>query len=103
MIIAVLGILDIIAGGVMALGGIAGAAESIYLLYFTAIFFLKALYSIGTALAEGFFFDVLGWLDLMAAVSLLFLYWQISFGLFFWLGMLMIIKGVYSLVVAFIQ
>ena len=102
MIIAFLGVLDMIAGGVLMFGS--SLTGSGYLLFLAILFFLKAIYSVLTALAGGFLFDVLGWLDLLSALFLLFLYWGFSFGgIFFWVGVLMLIKGIYSFVIAFIM
>ncbi|MBL7160791.1 MAG: hypothetical protein ISS93_03000 [Candidatus Aenigmarchaeota archaeon] len=99
MIIAILGILDMIAGIIIVFGG--GLAGNTYLMYFTLIIFLKALYSIGTALAAGFPFDILGWVDLLAAIMLLLTFWGIPLGIFAWIGALIAIKGIYSFVIGF--
>jgi len=102
MIIAVLGILDMIAGGILMFSEWLDLAGSQILFYFTIILFLKALYSIGTAVGAGFYFDIMGWLDLVSSILLLLLYFGVSHGLFFWIGILILIKGIYSFVIAFI-
>ncbi|MBI4181889.1 MAG: hypothetical protein HY520_02895 [Candidatus Aenigmarchaeota archaeon] len=103
MIIALFGILDIIAGGALLLGTILGLPGSEFLFWFTILFFLKGLYSVGTALAAGFFMDFMGYLDLLGALFLLLLYWGIAPGWVFWIGLLILIKGVYSFIIAFIS
>ncbi|MBI4021627.1 MAG: hypothetical protein HY369_05270 [Candidatus Aenigmarchaeota archaeon] len=103
MIIAILGIIDLIAGGALILGPALALEGSSFLFYFMILFFLKAIYSILTAVAAGFYFDLLGYLDFIAAVFLLLLFWGISPAWVFWIGLLVIIKGIYSFVIGFIS
>lgn len=97
MIIVILGILDVIAGIAVALAQLFHLTGSAFALYLGVIFILKALYSILTALAAGFPFDVLGWLDLIAGIVLMLLYWGFPVSFAFWVGIIMILKGVYSI------
>lgn len=103
MIIAIFGILDLIAGGILMLGGSIEWAGSEFLFYFMILFALKALYSIFAAIAAGFYFDVMGYLDLAASIFMLLLFWDIAFGFVFWIGLLILLKGIYSLIIGFIS
>lgn len=102
MIIAILGILDLIAGGILILGEALSLSGSSFLFWFMALFFLKAAYSILTAWGAGFYFDLLGYLDLVAAIFMLLLFWGIWFDVVFWIGILILIKGIYSFIIGFI-
>lgn len=101
MFIAILGILDIIAGGLLMLNGVISLEASTFVLYLMIIMFLKSVYSIGSAVANGFFFDFMGYLDLISAILLLLAFWGISFDPFFWVGLLILVKGIYSVLVTF--
>jgi len=103
MIIAVLGILDIIAGGILLLGDVLSLAGSSIVFWFMIIFFLKAAYSLITAFGAGFYFDLMGYLDLLGAIFMLLLFWGITFGFVFWIGILLVIVGLYSFVIGFIS
>ena len=96
MLIFILGILDMIAGGLlwMSLGG--GFTGSSTIMIFAIIFILKGIFSILSGAASGFYFDVLGVMDLITGFFLLLSIWGITFGFFFYLAIAMIIKGLYS-------
>ena len=101
MIIGILGILDIAAGLILILGDFFAGNEFLFSL--AILFLLKGLYSVGTAAAAGFFFDILGWIDLISSLFLLLLLWEWSLGIFFWVGVIMALKGLYSLIIAFVM
>jgi len=95
-LLVILGIIDIIIGIAVAVSpGMPLIASSI-ILTLGIIALLKGLYSVLTAAGAGFFLDVLGWLDLIAALFLFMTYWGWVFGFFLYVGIIMVIKGLYS-------
>jgi len=99
MFLVILGVLDIIIGVVLALSpGMPLIASSVVLIL-GIIAILKSIYSIGTAAGAGFFLDVLGWVDLIAAIFLFMAYGGWVFGFFLYAGIIMVIKGLYSFAV----
>jgi hypothetical protein len=105
MFLIILGLLDIIAGGILALTALTGFEGNSILFWFAVIFLLKAIYSIGAAVAAGFFLDVLGYMDLVAAIFMFLIFWgfDLGFGIFLWFGLAMVIKGLYSFVMGVIS
>jgi hypothetical protein len=96
MLLIILGILDIIIGIAVAVStGIPLVASGV-ILTLGVIALLKGLYSVGTAAGAGFYFDVLGWLDLIACIFLFMSYWGWVFGFFLYAGILIVLKGLYS-------
>ena len=88
MILAVLGILDIIAG-------ICLVYPNFLVFYVGVIILIKGMFSIIGSFAVKYFLDFMGFIDLVVGLMLLF-----NFSIpFFWI--LPIIKGVYSLIVGF--
>ena len=95
-LLVILGILDIIIGIALAVSpGISLVASGV-IMALGVIALLKGLYSVGTAAGAGFFLDIMGWLDLIAALFLFMSYWGWAFGFFLYAGILMVIKGLYS-------
>lgn len=99
MLLLILGILDIVVGGALwwssgnALVGVA------MVVVFGIIWILKGLWSILSAAADGFFFDLLGIFDLVSGVFLVLSYLNFSFGFFFYMALLMVLKGIYSFLI----
>ena len=58
----------------------------------------KGVWSLFSCIAVGYFFDWMGMLDTLSGIALLLLHNGTSFGLFSILGLVMILKGLYSLV-----
>jgi len=70
-----------------------------YFLRFLGLFSLaKGGWSIFSSFALGFFYDVFGLLDLLSGIALLFLINGHSVALFTVLGLVMILKGAFSMV-----
>jgi uncharacterized membrane protein HdeD (DUF308 family) len=90
MILAILGILDIIAG-------ISLAFPNFLVFYLGIIILVKGIFSIVGSFAAKYFLDFMGFIDLIVGLMLLF-HFSIPF---FWI--LPIIKGVYSLIVGMAQ
>lgn len=86
MILALLGILDIIAG-------ISLVYPNFLVFYLGIIILVKGIFSVVGSFAVKYFFDVMGFIDVVAGVILVF-----NFSIpWFWL--LPMIKGIYSLIV----
>ncbi len=100
--VAILGILDIILGAVLAASTFADFAGNGWVFAFGILAILKGLYSTLTAAGAGFYFDVLGWLDLLVGILLLLVNWGFVFPFFLYIGILLILKGIYSFFVGMI-
>lgn len=86
MILAILGLFDIIVGVSLAL-------PNFLAFYIGIIILIKGIFSIAGSFAAKYFFDFMGFIDLVAGVILL-----LNFSIpWFWL--LPMIKGIYSLIV----
>ncbi|RLJ01607.1 MAG: hypothetical protein DRP11_04115, partial [Candidatus Aenigmatarchaeota archaeon] len=91
------GVVDICVG--IALSGFLPIPrDTISLLAFLSI--LKGLYSILTSIGSGFYFDILGFLDLLGGFALLLLAQGLHHGIFVWIGALILLKGIISTVSA---
>jgi uncharacterized membrane protein HdeD (DUF308 family) len=100
--VAILGILDIIFGAVLAASTFIDFAGNGWILLFGILAIIKGVYSVLAAAGAGFYLDVLGWLDLLVGILLLLVHWNISFPFFLYIGILIILKGLYSFVVGMI-
>lgn len=87
-----LGILDVLVAAMIFFG----LLKSLFLI-FGIIWFVKGLWSVGSAAAGGFMFDILGWLDIAAGASLLIVLAGIEWSGFVFIAVLLFIKGVYSI------
>ena len=96
MIISLLGIIDIIAGILIGLGLVVDFTGNNIIFTLGIIMVIKGLYSTLTAMAGGFFFDVLGWIDLTSGIFLFILFFGMTFGFFFYLAIIIVLKGIYS-------
>jgi len=100
--VALLGVLDIILGAALAASVLADFAGNGWILVFGLLAIIKGIYSVLTAAGAGFFLDVLGWLDLAVGILLLLVNWGIVFPFFLYVGILLILKGIYSFFVGLI-
>jgi len=101
-LVAILGILDIIFGAVLAASTFADLGGNGWVFIFGIMAILKGLYSVITAAGAGFYLDILGWLDLIVGDFLLFVNWNVVFPFFLYAGILLILKGLYSFFVGLI-
>ncbi len=97
MLIALFGALDLIAGILLILSAFFPLGGNMLLLAFSVIFLIKAVFSVASGAAEGFYFDVLGWLDLFSSLLLFLSFISISFDFYLYLGLAMIVKALYSI------
>jgi uncharacterized membrane protein HdeD (DUF308 family) len=100
--VAILGILDIIFGAVLAASTFAELSGNVWVMLFGVLAIIKGLYSVATAAGAGFYLDVLGWLDLVVGVMLLMVNWGFGFPFFLYFGILLILKGIYSFFVGMV-
>ena len=98
MLLFVLGVLDIIIGGALWWAAGPGVAGATILIVLGIVWFLKGLWSILSAAAAGFFFDVLGVFDLVSGIFLSLAYLGLGFEFFWYMALLMIVKGLYSFI-----
>ena len=96
----ILGVIDIFVGTVLALSGFM-SMQGVFFIFIVSIFcLLKGIYSTGAAAANGFYFDILGWFDLSAGLFLLLSYFGIYMGIFFFFGIAVMFKGLYSFAIS---
>ncbi|RLI97124.1 MAG: hypothetical protein DRO99_03410 [Candidatus Aenigmatarchaeota archaeon] len=100
--IAILGILDIIFGAALAASTMTSVTGNGWIFLFGILAILKGIYSVVTAAGAGFYLDVLGWLDLVVGLLLLLANWGIVFPFFLYIGILLILKGIYSFFVGMV-
>ncbi len=97
MFLVVLGFLDLIIGTILVVSQFYTLAGNSIVLFFAVIALLKGIYSTLTAAGSGFYFDILGWFDLISAVLLFLVHIGIIFNFFLYIGIIMIIKALYSI------
>jgi len=97
MFIIFLGLIDAIGGAILALtvSGFLGVSDFIF--YLAVLFFLKGAWSILTAAAAGFYFDIMGIADVAGSVCLLLTGFNVLFGFFIWIGIILVLKGMLSM------
>ena len=103
MILWVLGIIDIIAGSALSLGWLIPYTGNWFIGTMATVLIIKGVWSIITAAANAFFFDVIGILDLVAGLLLLFTTFGVLMHFFIYIGIALILKGFYSLVAGMIS
>ena len=103
MLLLMLGMIDIFAGIVLALSGFVPFKGISFIIAIGTIYVLKGLYSTGTAAANGFYFDFLGWFDLAAGFFMLLAFLGMSMGIFFFLGIVVMLKGLYTFSVSVLK
>ena len=98
MLLFVLGLLDIIIGGSLWWASGSSLAGATMVIILGIIWGLKGLWSILSAASAGFYFDILGVFDLVSGIFLTMSYIGFSFEVFFYMAILMIMKGLYSFI-----
>ena len=99
MLLLILGMVDVIAGGILALFGLPLLRGNGFVLSLGILMLIKGVISYLLACANRFYFDVMGVLDLIAGALLLMVVYGIGLFFFPYVGILVIIKGIYSSVV----
>jgi hypothetical protein len=101
MLLFILGILDIIIGALLWVATGNPFAGSTVVIVLGIIWFFKGIWSVISGASAGFFFDFLGIFDFLAGVFLMLSFMGMSFGFVMYLAILMVIKGLYSLLMGF--
>ena len=102
-LLLILGILDLIAGAALAVSGFFPLTAVGLIFAVGLIVTIKGVLSYIMAAGNGFYFDVLGILDLISGIFLLFSFYGIAWGIFLWFGIAMILKALWSIVMFMIQ
>jgi hypothetical protein len=105
MILSILGIVDIIAGIILVVGGLPQFPGNSFVVGIAAIMIIKGLWSwiSNVASPEGLNIDPMGILDILIGLLVLLVFSGVFFSFFALLGVLVIIKGVYSFVVGLVK
>ena len=101
MLLFILGLVDIVVGVLLWFSSGSPLAASGLAITFGILWLLKGIYSIVAGASAGFYLDALGIFDLLSGIFLILSYLGLSWGFVLYLGILMIIKGVYSFGVDF--
>jgi len=97
--LVILGIIDIVVGiGLVFSGSLEGVSIIFYL---AMLGIIKGIYSIISAIAGGFYYDLLGFMDLVSGILLYFAFSGSHLGFFFYIGLVMVLKGLYSMAMGF--
>ena len=86
MFLIILGILDIIGGILLGVSGMPGSAGNAVFFWFGIIFLLKGAYSILAAAGSGFYFDLLGIMDLIAGIFMFLVAWGVVLDFFLYMA-----------------
>ena len=101
MFLMLLGVLDVIAGLLLALSGTIPLTGNWFVIFFAIVMVLKGIWSVLAALGGGFKYDLLGLVDLVVGGVL----WLVVSGwvneAFLYLGIIVLIKGLWSFVMGY--
>lgn len=86
-------VIDIVVG-ILIIFGI-GQGNN-YVLFLFIVSLLKGSFSVVSSFSEGFYFDIFGALDFVAGVVLMLIFFGIGFPSLWIVGVLMLLKGLYS-------
>jgi len=103
MLLAILGVLDLIGGIILALSGFIPYTGSGFIFTLGIIFIIKGIISYLSGAARGFFLDFMGILDLISGIMLILATYGFVIFFFPYIGILLILKGVYSLIIGLIK
>jgi hypothetical protein len=102
-LLLILGILDLIAGAALALSGFVPLTAVGLILAVGIITTLKGAISFLAAAGCGFYFDLLGILDVLSGIFLILAFLGTSLGFFVWFGVAMILKALWSIMMFMIR
>jgi hypothetical protein len=103
MILAILGIVDLIGGAMLGLSGLIPYVGSNFVSTIGIILILKGIISYLSGAAKGFFLDFMGILDIVAGAMLIITTWGFVVFFFPYFGILLALKGVYSVIIGLIK
>jgi len=102
-LLLILGIIDLIAGIALALTGFVPLTASGLILAIGIIVTLKGAISYLAAAGAGFYFDLLGVLDMLSGIFLILVFYGTAWGGFAWFGLAMILKALWSIVIFMVR
>lgn len=97
MLLTIFGLVDVLLGGALVASSYFSYAGAGIIGTLAVIALIKGIYSVFAGAATGFYFDVLGWFDLIVGVMLFLSTFGTHFQWFFWVGIFEAIKGVWSI------
>jgi len=103
MFLAILGVLDLIGGTLLGISGFIPYTGSGFIFTLGIVFTVKGIISYLAGAAKGFFLDFMGVLDLIAGIMLVLAVYGFVLFFFPYIGILLIIKGFYSLVIGLVK
>ena len=103
MLLWALGITDIVAGFLLSLCTLVPYTESAFIGTIAGIMIIKGVWSIITASAASFYFDLIGIMDLVVGILLFITTLGFSAHFFIYLGLALILKGLWSIVAGVIS
>lgn len=103
MILLVLGILDMISGSVLSLSTTFDMVGNSMVFLFAVIFIIKGLWSLLASISAGFYFDLLGLTDILASILLFLANVGLVHNFFIYIGIIVVLKGIYSFVMGVIE
>lgn len=103
MFLAILGILDLIGGIILGLSGMIPYTENGFVFMIGIILVFKGIISYLSGAAKGFFLDFMGILDIIAGFMLIMATWGFMLFFFVYFGILMILKGTYSMLIGLLK
>ena len=102
-LLLILGILDLIAGAALAIAGFVPLTAVGLILAIGVIVVLKGVVSYLMAAGNGFYFDLLGILDVLSGIFLILAFYGTALGFFIWFGIAMILKALWSIVMFMVR
>ncbi|RLJ08668.1 MAG: hypothetical protein DRP13_02215 [Candidatus Aenigmatarchaeota archaeon] len=93
------GIFDLIAGVAGMIVPFISAQGNTFILAIGVLAIIKGLYSYLAGALAGFYFDILGLLDLITGILLVLSFYNLVFGWMFYFGLILTLKGVYTIVI----
>jgi hypothetical protein len=102
-LLLILGVLDLIAGAALAISGFVPLTAVGLILGIGIIVTLKGVISYIAAAGNGFYFDLLGILDVISGVFLILAFYGAALGFFVWFGIAMILKAMWSIVMFMVR
>lgn len=99
MILAVLGVMDVIIGGALWMASGNPFTGSAVIITLAILWVLKGIWSILSSVASGFLFDFMGVFDLVSGLFLTLSYFGMAFDFFFYMAAIMLVKGFWSFLI----
>jgi hypothetical protein len=103
MILAVLGILDLIGGILLGISGFVPYTGSDFVSAIGVILILKGIISYLSGAAKGFYLDFMGVLDAIAGIMLVLAATGFVVFFFTYIGILLALKGIYSVIMGLLK